>query len=60
MRGSESIEEDVRWPIFRETVREARAAFAEVSPKDLQKASDEAIEEVRARNQGIPSVNYNR
>ena len=43
------IGEAVRWRIFRQTVREAREAFAGVSPEKLQKAIDEAVEDVRAR-----------
>jgi hypothetical protein len=45
---SKFIEEAVRWRIFHQTVREARAAFADVSPDELQKMIDEAVEEVRA------------
>ncbi|HWY20093.1 MAG TPA: ribbon-helix-helix domain-containing protein [Candidatus Acidoferrum sp.] len=44
---SKFIEEAVRWRIFHQTVREARAAFADVSPDKLQKMIDEAVEEVR-------------
>jgi len=47
---SKFIEEAVRWRIFHQTVREARAAFADVSPDDLQKMIDEAVEEVRAEH----------
>ncbi len=46
---SKFIEEAVRWRIFNQTVREAREAFADVPPDDLQKTIDEAVEEVRAR-----------
>lgn len=45
---SKFIEEAVRWRIFHQTVREARAAFADVSSEELQKMIDEAVEEVRA------------
>jgi hypothetical protein len=45
---SKFIEEAVRWRIFHQTVREARAAFSDVSPDELQKMIDEAVEEVRA------------
>lgn len=45
---SKFIEEAVRWRIFHQTVREARTAFADVSPDELQKMIDEAVEEVRA------------
>jgi hypothetical protein len=46
---SKFIEEAVRWRIFHQTVREARAAFADVSPDELQKMIDEAVEDVRAK-----------
>jgi len=45
---SKFIEEAVRWRIFHQTVREARAAFADVSPDELQRMIDQAVEEVRA------------
>lgn len=45
---SKFIEEAVRWRIFHQTVREAREAFADVSPHELQKMIDEAVEDVRA------------
>jgi hypothetical protein len=60
MCESKFIEKAVRWDVFLGAVREARAAFADVSPEDLHKAIDEAVEEVRERNQGTRSVNYNR
>jgi hypothetical protein len=47
---SKFIEEAVRWRIFHQTVREVRAAFADVSPDDLQKMIDEAVEDVRAKH----------
>ena len=47
---SKFIEEAVRWRIFHQTVREARAAFADVSPDALQKMIDEAVEDVRAKH----------
>ncbi|HYM77793.1 MAG TPA: ribbon-helix-helix domain-containing protein [Candidatus Dormibacteraeota bacterium] len=47
---SKFIEEAVRWRIFHQTVREARAAFADVSPDELQKMIDESVEEVRAKH----------
>ena len=47
---SKFIEEAVRWRIFHQTVREARAAFADVTPDELQKMIDESVEEVRARH----------
>jgi hypothetical protein len=34
---------------FYQTVREARKAFAEVSPDELRKMIDEAVEDVRAK-----------
>ena len=46
---SKFIEEAVRWRIFHQTVREAREAFADVLPDDLQKMIDEAVEDVRAK-----------
>jgi hypothetical protein len=45
---SKFIEEAVRWRIFHQTVREARAAFADVPSDELQKMIDESVEEVRA------------
>jgi hypothetical protein len=47
---SKFIEEAVRWRIFHQTVREARAAFADVSPDKLQKMIDEAVEVARAKH----------
>jgi hypothetical protein len=47
---SKFIEEAVRWRIFHQTVREARTAFKDVSAEGLQKAIDEAVEEVRAKH----------
>ncbi|MGA9980931.1 MAG: ribbon-helix-helix domain-containing protein [Candidatus Sulfotelmatobacter sp.] len=47
---SKFIEEAVRWRIFHQTVREARAAFADVSPAELQKMIDESVEDVRAQH----------
>ena len=46
---SRFVEEAVRWRIFHQTVREARQAFADVSPDELQKMIDEAVEDVRAK-----------
>jgi len=46
---SKFIEEAVRWRIFHQTVREAREAFADVSPDELQKMIYEAVEDVRAK-----------
>lgn len=45
---SKFVEEAVRWRIFDLTVREMRQAFADVPPEELEKAIDEAVEEVRA------------
>ena len=39
----------MRWRIFHQTVREAREAFADVSPDDLQKMIDQAVDDVRAK-----------
>ena len=47
---SKFIEEAVRWRIFHQTVREAREAFADVSPDKLQKMIDEVVEDVRAKH----------
>jgi Ribbon-helix-helix domain len=47
---SKFIEEAVRWRIFHQTVREAREAFADVSPVELQKMIDKTAEDVRARH----------
>jgi hypothetical protein len=47
---SKFIEEAVRWRIFHQTVREAREAFADVAPDELQKMIDEAVEDVRAKH----------
>ncbi len=47
---SKFIEEAVRWRIFHQTVREAREAFADVSPDELQKMIDEAVDDVRAKH----------
>jgi putative PIN family toxin of toxin-antitoxin system len=45
---SKFVEEAVRWRIFHRTVGEAREAFTDVSPGELQRAIDDAAEEVRA------------
>ena len=47
---SKFIEEAVCWRIFHQTVREARKAFVDVSPDELQKMIDEAVEDVRAKH----------
>ena len=47
---SKFIEEAVRWRIFHQTVGEARGAFADVSPAELQKRIDGAVEDVRAKH----------
>ena len=47
---SKFIEEAVRWRIFHQSVREARNAFADVSPHELQKMIDEAVEDARAKH----------
>ena len=47
---SKFIEEAVRWRIFHQTVADAREAFADISPGELQKAIDEAVDEVRAQH----------
>ena len=47
---SRFIEEAVRWRIFHQTVREARQAFADVSPDELQKMIDQAVDDVRAKH----------
>jgi hypothetical protein len=47
---SKFIEEAVRWRIFHQTVGEARKAFAEVSPNELQKMIDDAGEDLRAKH----------
>jgi Ribbon-helix-helix domain len=49
---SKFIEEAGRWRIFHDTVLEAREAFADVPPEELQKKIDEAVEDVRARRYG--------
>ena len=46
---SQFIEEAVRWRIFHQAVRQARKAFAEVPPHELQKTIDEAVEDVRTK-----------
>jgi hypothetical protein len=46
---SKFIEDSVRWRIFHQTVGEARQAFADLSPGELQRMIDEAVEEVRAK-----------
>ncbi len=47
---SKFIEEAVRWRIFHQTVRAARAAFADVSPDELQQMIDQSVEDVRAKH----------
>jgi hypothetical protein len=46
---SKFIEEAVRWRIFHDTIQEARAAFADVAPDELQKMIDQAVEDARAK-----------
>lgn len=46
---SKFIEEAVRWRIFHDTVQQARAAFADVPPDELQKMIDEAVDDARAK-----------
>ena len=45
---SKFIEEAVRWRIFHRSVQDARKAFADVPPDELQKMIDEAVDDVRA------------
>ncbi len=47
---SKFIEDAVRWRIFHQTVREARTAFADVSPTELQKMIDESVDVIRAKH----------
>jgi len=46
---SKFIEEAVRWRIFQQTVRQARQAFADVPPGELQRMIEEAVADVRAK-----------
>jgi hypothetical protein len=46
---SEFVEQEVHWRTFNQTLREARAAFADLPADELQGRIDEAVEEVRAR-----------
>ena len=46
---SKFIEDAVRWRVLLQNVREAREAFADISPNELQKMIDEAVDDVRAR-----------
>jgi hypothetical protein len=46
---SKFIEDAVRWRIFNKTVQQARGAFADVPPDELQKMIDEAVDDVRAK-----------
>jgi len=46
---SKFIEEAVRWRIFHQTVSEAREAFADIAPGELQKRIDKTVEQVRAK-----------
>lgn len=47
---SKFIEDAVRWRIFRETVSDAREAFADISADRLQQMIDETVEDVRAKH----------
>jgi len=47
---SKFVEEAVRWRISHQTVSEAREAFADVPPDELQKMIDEGVENVRAKH----------
>ena len=47
---SKFIEEAVRRRIFHLTVRDAREAFADVSPAELQKMIADAVEDSRAKH----------
>ena len=46
---SKFVEEAVRWHLFHQTVREARAGFANLPADELQKIIDEAVADVRAK-----------
>lgn len=46
---SKFVEEAVRWRIFHQTVQQARKAFSDVGPGELQKMIDDAVDEVRAK-----------
>ena len=43
------VEEAVRWRIFRQTVREARADFADLPVDEIQKLIDDAVKDVRSK-----------
>lgn len=45
---SKFVEEAVRWRIFHDNVQEARDAFADVIPDELQTLIDASVEDVRA------------
>lgn len=49
---SKFIEDAVRWRVYDETVREARAKNAHVSSKEIEAAIDEAVAAVRAERFG--------
>lgn len=46
---SKFIEEAVRWRIFHETVRDTRAAFADVPAGEMRKQIDAAVDDERAK-----------
>jgi hypothetical protein len=55
MSEQETTRLTITWPkeadhAFQQTVREARQAFADVSPDELQNMIDEAVEDVRAKH----------
>jgi Ribbon-helix-helix domain len=45
---SRFIEEASRCGIFRQAIRDAREAFADVPPDELEKMFDETVEDIRA------------
>lgn len=47
---SKFIEEAVRWRIFHQTVHQARKAFADVPPRELQQMINDAVDDVRAKH----------
>ena len=49
---SKFIEDAVRWRVYDETVRETRAKNADVPPKEIEAAIDEAVAAVRAERFG--------
>jgi hypothetical protein len=53
---SKFIEDAVRWRVMDQTLAEARAAFADLSPEAVEEMADEAVSAVRRSSETPPKA----